>query len=192
MVVLCFALPGWRLQGRLPEGEALRIIQSVLETVAVMHANGFVYRDIKDTNFLFQTTAPDAPIVAIDFGLAATYVQGSVLTEVAGSPLYISPEVIKRAYGPQTDVWSAGVLFYQLLSGCHPFQRDSLTAVLKAVTGDGSDEAVDLDGPLWSCVSEATKQLLRSMLRRDPVARPTPAQLLEQLKHILASAEEGP
>lgn len=170
-----------RLQERGPfaEAEARQILQSVLHAVALLHSHGYIYRDIKDTNFLFAKKEAKSDVVAIDFGLAARYTEGETLSEVAGSPLYIAPEVVKRAYGPQCDVWSAGVLFYQLLCGWHPFQRDSLTAVLRAITTDG---VLDLESGPWAAVSESSKHLLRSMLTRDADARPTAAELLQRLR----------
>ena len=58
---------------------------------------------------------------ATDFGLACYYNRGDVLTRRCGTPSYIAPEVVLRAYGPEADLWSAGITMYQLLSGRLPF-----------------------------------------------------------------------
>ncbi|KAG8319122.1 hypothetical protein J6590_098081 [Homalodisca vitripennis] len=86
-----------------------------------------------------------------------------------GTPHYMSPEVVERQqYGKPVDIWSAGVLLHVLLSGTLPFlgTRDRLYhSVCKG--------KLHLDTPLWECISENAKDLIRKMLTLDPNHRIT-------------------
>jgi calcium-dependent protein kinase len=86
-----------------------------------MHSNGLVHRDIKPENFLFESDDPGAELKLIDFGLSSKHHPTQSLHSIVGSPYYVSPEVLKADYGPECDIWSAGVIMYVLLSGCFPF-----------------------------------------------------------------------
>lgn len=66
-------------------------------------------------NFLFLNNEPNSPLKAIDFGLARYCSTTGTLSARAGTPLYIAPEVLRRAYGQSADLWSAGVIAYQVL-----------------------------------------------------------------------------
>lgn len=63
---------------------------------------------------MFSNTTSDSPLKAIDFGLADYCSKGDILWERCGTPLYIAPEVLRRKYGQESDLWSAGVVAYQV------------------------------------------------------------------------------
>ncbi|KAG6502064.1 hypothetical protein ZIOFF_041951 [Zingiber officinale] len=85
------------------------------------HKNGVMHRDLKPENFLFGNKRENAPLKTIDFGLSVFFRPGERFNEIVGSPYYMAPEVLKRNYGPEVDVWSAGVILYILLCGVPPF-----------------------------------------------------------------------
>jgi calcium-dependent protein kinase len=85
------------------------------------HSNGVIHRDLKPENFLFANKSEDSPLKVIDFGLSVFFSPGDRFTEVVGSAYYMAPEVLKRSYGQEVDVWSAGVILYILLCGVPPF-----------------------------------------------------------------------
>lgn len=157
------------------EQKAAQLVKSVLRTAVQCHSRGIIYRDIKPDNFLFQTEDDDSPLKATDFGLAGKLPpKGEVLARRCGTPSYMAPEVIERNYGSQADVWSAGVVAYQLLSGRLPFidkvnARPNAKEVFRAILED----EVDLESDPWSQVSDEAKDFVRKLLDRDPEARPT-------------------
>lgn len=83
--------------------------------------HGVMHRDLKPENFLFANKKETADLKAIDFGLSVFFKPGEVFNEIVGSPYYMAPEVLKRNYGPEVDIWSAGVILYILLCGVPPF-----------------------------------------------------------------------
>ncbi|RWW23343.1 hypothetical protein GW17_00012416 [Ensete ventricosum] len=80
--------------------------------------------DLKPENFLLLNKDEDAPLKATDFGLSVFFKQGEVFKDIVGSAYYIAPEVLKRAYGPEADIWSIGVMLYIFLCGVPPFWAD--------------------------------------------------------------------
>ena len=108
-------------RGRYEEREAAVIFRTIIEVVRTCHDHGVIHRDLKPENFLFENGREDSALKAIDFGLSVFFLPGERLSEIVGSPFYMAPEVFKRSYGPEIDVWSAGVILYILLSGVPPF-----------------------------------------------------------------------
>ena len=160
-------------RGRYSEVDASRIMHTMCKVVSHCHANGVIHRDLKPENFLFKTNleAMDAaavdPLMAIDFGLSVHFSPGQVFTEACGSPYYIAPEVLKKKYGPECDVWSLGVIMYILLTGEPPFSGDTTQAIFHNV----------LKGTLKMSklrhISDDAKALLQRMLTRDVKMRIT-------------------
>ena len=72
-------------------------------------------------------------IRVIDFGLSAINRHNKRLDTVAGTPLYMAPEVIKGSYGKEADIWSLGVLLYMLVSGYFPFQAHGNAALFNKI-----------------------------------------------------------
>ena len=82
-----------------------------------------MHRDIKPENIMFD--GKDGAVKFIDFGFAIIQDKKKARLDVAGTPYYIAPEVLSSVYGKACDVWSLGVVLYQLLTGLMPFDGDS-------------------------------------------------------------------
>lgn len=125
---------GDRLQeGTLDPREAARIGLAVLGALAAAHAVGVLHRDVKPDNVLLGR---DDRVVLSDFGIAQ--VEGEQgLTETGsfvGSPEFIAPErVLGQRPGPESDLWSLGVVLYAAVEGMSPYRRSNAPATLQAV-----------------------------------------------------------
>ncbi|CAA7020319.1 unnamed protein product [Microthlaspi erraticum] len=133
------------------------------------HSLGVMHRDLKPENFLFVNDDEDSPLKAIDFGLSMFLKPGENLTDIVGSPYYIAPEVLNKDYGPEADIWSAGVMIYVLLSGSAPFWGETEEEIFNEVL----EGELDLSSDPWPQVSESAKDLIRKMLERNPMKRLT-------------------
>ncbi|GJN23085.1 hypothetical protein PR202_gb10702 [Eleusine coracana subsp. coracana] len=108
-------------RGHYTERKAAELARVIVGVVEVCHSMGVMHRDLKPENFLFVDNKEEAALKTIDFGLSIFFRPGQVFTDVVGSPYYVAPEVLKKKYGPEADVWSAGVIIYILLCGVPPF-----------------------------------------------------------------------
>ncbi|CAL5015465.1 unnamed protein product [Urochloa decumbens] len=162
-------------KGSYSERQAAAVCRDILTVVHVCHFMGVMHRDLKPENFLLASPADDAPLKAIDFGLSVFIEEGKVYKDIVGSAYYVAPEVLRRNYGKEIDVWSAGVILYILLCGSPPYWAETEKGIFDAIlAGD-----LDLSSTPWPSISESAKDLIRKMLNRNPQRRITAAQALE-------------
>jgi calcium-dependent protein kinase len=99
-----------------------------------MHANNIVHRDLKPENVLLERNKDYYMIKLIDFGTAYMRAPGEeYLRDRIGTPYYIAPEVLSTKYDEKCDLWSLGVICFQLLSGFKPFEGKTDQDVFKEI-----------------------------------------------------------
>jgi serine/threonine-protein kinase len=116
--------------GRLPAGEAVPIIQAVLEALAYAHAQGVIHRDIKPQNIMLT---PKGQVKVTDFGLALAQDDIRLTQEgtIIGSPLYLAPEMASDGLADhRTDLYAVGAVLYELLTGRPPFTGNNPVTIL--------------------------------------------------------------
>lgn len=161
-------------KGHFTEKEAMDLFSQIIHALYYCHSFNICHRDLKPENFLYLNDAEDSPIKVIDFGLSKIAQADSEMSTRAGTPYYISPEVLDGKYNQSCDIWSAGVILYILLCGYPPFYGNSDREILDAVkTGD-----FNFEGEEWESVSDDAKDLISKMLTK-PAQRLTASQVLE-------------
>ncbi|KAI0497490.1 hypothetical protein KFK09_020719 [Dendrobium nobile] len=154
-------------KGHFTERKAAELTRVIVGVVEACHSLGVMHRDLKPENFLFVNQSEEAALKTIDFGLSIFFHPGEIFSDVVGSPYYVAPEVLRKKYGPEVDVWSAGVIIYILLSGVPPFWAENEDGIFEEVLHGG----LDFDSDPWPSISDSAKDLVRRMLVRDPKRR---------------------
>ncbi|MCL7031313.1 hypothetical protein MKW94_012432 [Papaver nudicaule] len=155
---------------RLSEGEARKYFQQLIDAVDYCHRRGVYHRDLKPENLLLDSRGN---LKVTDFGLGVFQKQGDLLSTACGSPSYVAPEVInhKSYNGASADLWSCGVILYELLAGYLPFEDPNLINLYKKIS------KADYKFPKW--ITESQKTLISKILNPLPTKRMTVAEIQE-------------
>jgi serine/threonine protein kinase len=131
-------------QGRLPPNQAARLVAEIARILAYAHGQGLIHRDIKPANILLD--GQDSPLLT-DFGIAAT--EQELLNEpqrTLATLAYASPEQVSgQVIDARSDIWSLGVVLYELLSGRLPFDDPSPVALKEKIVSDDPPSLRKLD-----------------------------------------------
>jgi serine/threonine protein kinase len=159
-----------RHHGRQPPAVAVDLMLQACEGLAEAHALGIIHRDIKPSNF-FITRRPDgSPLLKIlDFGISKALVGNHDLTgtqTVLGTPTYMAPEQMKsgRSADPRSDIWSMGVVMYQLLTGYPPFAGETYADLVLKV-------GLELPAPITVPLPTGLPEAVLRCLEKDAAAR---------------------
>jgi len=173
-------------RGPIAVDEALGLATQAASGLAAAHGAGLVHRDIKPANLM---VTEEGVLKILDFGLAKT--ADATVTEVGmrlGTPAYMSPE---QTWGEEvdahTDLWSLGVVLYEMLTGRRPFRADSNSAVINAIRHEEPEQP----GELREGVPEELAGLVLRLLSKDPETRYAGAELLSEELATSAPAPPG-
>ncbi|HZP89193.1 MAG TPA: protein kinase [Burkholderiales bacterium] len=119
-----------RLQQPLPPGQCLDYVRQIAEALVAIHARGIVHRDLKPDNIMVQE---DGTLVLTDFGIAKDLsMHFTTRGEGLGTPFYLSPEqAASGEVDPRSDLYSLGVMFYEMLTGEKPYRADDAPTLLE-------------------------------------------------------------
>jgi predicted Ser/Thr protein kinase len=182
-------VPGKNLQQMLdaghafPCGKAVRIVSTVARALDYAHKNGIVHRDIKPANIILS---PDGQVKVTDFGIAHMATSAFTRTgQVLGTPHYMAPEqVMGGAVEARCDIFSLGVVAYQLLTGERPFAGEALSTIVYKIVHTEPVKPSQLN----ASVPESLESLILKALSKDPARRfQTGAEMADALEAFSAA-----
>lgn len=160
---------------RLPPTEAVGLLLPILDGLAMAHQNGIVHRDIKPENIIIaRDDLGRVQPKLVDFGIAKLESDGSSYSRITltgallGTPQYLSPE---QAYGHddvdfRSDIWSIGVVLYELVTGGRPFAGGNYNALIRSITQDAP-----LPATVFGMADEQLWRVIERCLAKDPGER---------------------
>lgn len=160
-------------QQRWPESELMRIFVQITLALQHVHNANILHRDLKSQNIFLTSKG----VVKLgDFGIAKVLdASDDQARTTIGTPYYLSPEICEsRPYGRKSDVWSLGVILFELLALELPFQANSLPALIHKICSTEPSY-----GKITPHYSEVLRELLQSMLNKDEEKRPAIKQIVK-------------
>jgi serine/threonine-protein kinase len=170
-----------RQGGVAPVAAAAEMLKGILGGLEHLHSRMIIHRDLKPANILLQGSTPRLA----DFGIARVLKATSQSGIIAGTPNYMAPEAFDGKRNEQTDLWSAGVIFYQLLTGRLPFPQTDITSLMGAIINRNPE-------PLPATVPGPIQEFLTRALHKDPAWRfRSAAEMREALEQAVRSISWG-
>lgn len=164
--------------GPLREQQAANIFHQIVSAINYIHQNGVAHRDLKPQNILI-TLWPNVKIS--DFGLCG-FMEDKKMKTFCGTPCYTAPECINQIQynGVYSDVWSLGVILYEMVTGMHPWDVRNITKMIKQITQGHFT--------VPSTVTPACEELIKMIMKVKPNERPTCEKILNHPWMKLASS----
>ncbi|NOY90671.1 MAG: serine/threonine protein kinase, partial [Deltaproteobacteria bacterium] len=178
-------LEGATLQDKLEDpcstpAEILGLIHRMLEPLAAAHARGVIHRDMKPANVFIVRDAQGERPKLLDFGIAKQSGNSRMTATgtAMGTPYYMSPEqaLDARRVSAASDIWSVGVIIYEALTGCVPFDGSTPHGVIVAACTEPHTSLLEIAPNM----DPALSALVDRCLEKDPAKRPANASILAQ------------
>ncbi|XP_064990686.1 serine/threonine-protein kinase ATG1c-like isoform X2 [Musa acuminata AAA Group] len=155
--------------GRVSEATAMYFMKQLASGLQVLRANNVIHRDLKPQNLLLSTYDENATLKIADFGFARSLSPSTLADTLCGTPLYMAPEVMElKKYDGKADLWSVGVIFYQLVTGKTPFTANNQIELLQNIVN-----AKQLCFPSHHNLSSDCMDLCQKLLHPNAVERLT-------------------
>ncbi len=142
--------------------KSMNIFMACINALSYAHSKGIVHRDVKPENILISK---EGMIKVADFGLAR--IMNSQMESIAGTPVYMAPEVWEGIYSEKSDIFSMGVILFEMLTGKNPFVANSVEGIRRKIIAGLKNI------PYFSSeIPENLIMLIRRMTHHNPVSRP--------------------
>mmetsp|Transcript_15151 Transcript_15151/g.21241 ORF Transcript_15151/g.21241 Transcript_15151/m.21241 type:complete len:388 (+) Transcript_15151:523-1686(+) len=189
-------------RGKMTEQRAAGILYELLQGLKHIHDQDVAHCDLKPENFVFLHKGSDSPVKIIDFGMAKPVPPHVYLTQFAGTPYYIAPEILDGRYNTACDMWSMGIVMFLLLYGYPPFHASghkegsaSTREVFKKIQ-KGFDPKIRKGYGAWFPrgfnVSDEARDLIARLLTRDTKDRYTVDEMLAHPWFVRAKGYTDP
>ena len=163
---------------KLSDEQTIDFLIQILETISYLHNDlNVCHRDLKPENFLIETNSNIKPnIKLIDFGFACHIPKNGYMEQYFGTPIYTAPEIIQNwSYSEKIDLWSIGVILFNMTTGCQPFNTDE---------DDINKEVLEKDIQFDVIDNENIRNLCMKLLEKYPAARINAKKALEEAIEI--------
>ncbi|CAD8047058.1 unnamed protein product [Paramecium primaurelia] len=167
-------------QKRLPVQSIKMIMKKLLTNLKILHSLKIIHRDLKPDNLMFARKNDYSSLVLVDFGLATLELVDYYLFPKCGTPGYVAPEVLSsrrdQKYNNKVDIFSAGCIFYKLLTGQSLFQGQNFDEVLRSNRHCHINLELPIDG---NYITDQSLDLLKKMLNTNGQIRISAIQALQ-------------
>lgn len=172
------SLADWLADNDPPLESAVQLTRCILDGLEFLHSKRVVHRDLKPDNILLQQGIPRLT----DFGISKLLREEKTSTRnISGTLAYMPPEAFEGKHSYQTDLWSIGVIFYQMLAGRLPFERDEQPALIKSIL-------LDEPAPMPLAIPLSVREFIKKALSKDLAER---FQTAAEMKKALSATASG-
>jgi serine/threonine-protein kinase len=168
-------------EGPLDVRASARVTRQVAEALDYAHNKGVVHRDLKPSNIMFDGSGA---VKVMDYGIArALSLEGLTTTGFfLGTPEYAAPEAVEGTVQPRSDLYSLGVVFFEMLTGSLPFRGDTAFALLRS----HCTSPPPAPSSLRYALPAAIDRIVLRLLGKEPSGRPSAEELINELSDYLA------
>jgi DNA helicase-2/ATP-dependent DNA helicase PcrA len=165
-------------EGGIDVEESVSIATQITGALVYAHLNNVLHRDLKPENILITDNKKPGFIKITDFGLAKFIKSGSISASSAGTPIYMAPEAWSGSFSDKSDIWSLGIILYEMLTGAPPFLDDSLDGLKRKI----AKAALVAPAILRHDIPEYLEEIILASLASDPRSRPDAREIFDKIE----------